>query len=70
MLKEVSVKNVVSRLRYSKQNLYKHLDEVEYEKANIDELQKIVDAIDDEKKAMEARAAKKLKDMHSKIKAA
>ena len=69
LLKDVTVKNIVARLQYSKQNLYKHLDEVDYEKANLEELDKILDAINAEKRAMEKRAAKKLKSMHSKINA-
>lgn len=60
-LKEVGTRKVLKRLGFTQQNLSKHLSEKSAEKVNIDILEKVVNAIEAEKKIIAQRAARVLK---------
>jgi len=45
-MQQVNVTELADRLGYSRANIYKHLDEKEPEKANVDQLKKIMDEIE------------------------
>lgn len=57
-LKEVSTQRVLNRLGFTRQNLSQHLRESNAEKANVTTLNKIIDAIEAEKKVLIERAKK------------